>query len=209
MDHKNGQSLVEFAIIVPILIFFTIGIFEVGHALRNQFVLINISRETARFATRQDYLTIKNDSVIGYDAVVSHSLTSSAGQLKNFDYNSGSAGIIISNIIVSISPTNCLSSTFNILHPDITGNEYLKYQTSNKYQSKIDYDKTAIEAAQKDLKISCGIYDRGAIVKNNHIVIIEVFYDSYQLIGFPLIKNNFTDPIPLYSKTVMRKIKGR
>ena len=52
----KGQSLVEMAIITPLLIFFMLGIFEVGWALRNYLVLVNVNREITRFAVRPGYL---------------------------------------------------------------------------------------------------------------------------------------------------------
>ncbi len=60
---KRGQSLVEMAIIIPILIFFLIGVFEVGAALRNYIVLVNVNREITRFAVRPGYMNFKPDEV--------------------------------------------------------------------------------------------------------------------------------------------------
>ncbi|MBN1218865.1 MAG: pilus assembly protein, partial [Anaerolineae bacterium] len=41
---EQGQSLVEMAIITPLLIFLLLGVFEVGNAVRNYMVLVNVNR---------------------------------------------------------------------------------------------------------------------------------------------------------------------
>ena len=48
--HDEGQSLVEFAILLPILMAVVIGIFEFGRAWNTQQVLTNAAREGVRLA---------------------------------------------------------------------------------------------------------------------------------------------------------------
>jgi hypothetical protein len=53
MDRKEkerGQSLIEIAIILPILLLLLLGVAEVGIGLRNYLVVVNANREGARFA---------------------------------------------------------------------------------------------------------------------------------------------------------------
>jgi len=52
----TGQGLVEFAIALPLLVFLLIGLFEVGHAIRTYLVLVNVTREGARFLARTEYV---------------------------------------------------------------------------------------------------------------------------------------------------------
>lgn len=53
---EAGQSLVEMMIATPLLIFLMIGVFEVGWALRNYLILVNVSREITRFSVRPGYM---------------------------------------------------------------------------------------------------------------------------------------------------------
>jgi Flp pilus assembly protein TadG len=48
-----GQSLVEFAILIPVLMVVVVGIFEFGRAWNTQQVLTNAAREGARLAVIQ------------------------------------------------------------------------------------------------------------------------------------------------------------
>lgn len=98
LQSKKGQSLVEIAIIAPILIFIMIGVFEVGYALRSQLVIVQASREAARFASRPDYLDLERGD-IGYELVVTHARTSIANQI-DYDGFVADSAIVISNIVV-------------------------------------------------------------------------------------------------------------
>jgi hypothetical protein len=81
--NKRGQSLVEMAIVAPLLIIMLIGVFEVGWALRGYLVLANVNRESARYATKSGRLdfSVKDPAVVGYDEVLSHTSVSLARQL--------------------------------------------------------------------------------------------------------------------------------
>ena len=149
-NPAKGQSLVETAVIMPILIFMMIGVIEVGWVLRNYLVLVNLDRELARFAIRPGYLdfSIKDTEEVGYNLVLSHTQTIS-GQL-NADFDSNTT-LIISHMVVDTGlpcerdkitdPTVCTcddfvdedlnynaDNTFTyddiILHPKTPGFEY-------------------------------------------------------------------------------------
>ena len=49
-DKERGQSLIEIAIILPILLLLLLGVAEVGMGLRNYLVVVNANREGARYA---------------------------------------------------------------------------------------------------------------------------------------------------------------
>jgi hypothetical protein len=60
LGREQGQSLVEMMIFTPLLIFFLIGVFEVGSALRTYLVMVNVNREITRFSVRPGYLNFAN-----------------------------------------------------------------------------------------------------------------------------------------------------
>jgi hypothetical protein len=43
----------------------------------------------------------------------------------------------------------------------------------------------------------------------NSVVIVEMMYDQPQLLGVPVVSNRFTDPVPLYTHTMMRVTVSR
>ena len=52
LKRTEGQSLVELAMTLPLLLLMFIGLIEVGAALRNYLVIVNANREGVRFAAR-------------------------------------------------------------------------------------------------------------------------------------------------------------
>jgi len=49
--HHPGQSLVEFALILPLFVLFIIGVFELGRAFFSYIAITNAAREGARVVT--------------------------------------------------------------------------------------------------------------------------------------------------------------
>jgi hypothetical protein len=102
VGRQRGQSLVEVAIIAPILIFFLIGIFEVGYALRNYVVLTNVNREITRFGVRPGYVDFSTRDQIAtdYQRVRDYALTALADQYDLSFENTGNATLIVSHVVI-------------------------------------------------------------------------------------------------------------
>ena len=79
----RGQSLVETALIAPLLLLMFLGVIEVGWALRGYLVLLNANREATRFAARGTYLDFSQPNIedVGYELVLQHALDSLSDQL--------------------------------------------------------------------------------------------------------------------------------
>ena len=58
----RGQSLLEFALALPVLLILFLGLIEVALALRAQLVLTNANREAARYASRGSLPTSRSPS---------------------------------------------------------------------------------------------------------------------------------------------------
>jgi Flp pilus assembly protein TadG len=52
LKRREGQSLVELAMTLPLLLLMFVGLVEIGAALRNYLVVVNANREGVRFAAR-------------------------------------------------------------------------------------------------------------------------------------------------------------
>jgi len=50
LENEKGQSLVEFALVVPLLLLLVVGIFEFGRAWMTRNVMTGAAREAARIA---------------------------------------------------------------------------------------------------------------------------------------------------------------
>lgn len=234
-QNKKGQSLVEIAIAMPILMFLLIGVFEVGSALRSYLVLVNVNREITRFAIRPGYLdfSTENSILASYQSVLDWAHTSNTTQLDlDFDDTTGSSTLIVSHIVAdtgmpceNINDPECNNCddfldpahpTFSvddiIIHPGIEGMGYQAESfgpaatSTGSKTTRVNYNTLATELAQQNNKFNCEILKRGGVPSANNVIVTEVFHDQPQLFGFPLISNPFTDPVPLYTHTVMRLI---
>jgi hypothetical protein len=107
---EAGQSLVEMMIATPLLIFMMIGVFEVGWALRNYLVLVNVSREITRFAVRPGYMNFSTSADVeaSFDRVRGWVDTTISGQIPldftetdgdGDGFGDGNATVIISHIV--------------------------------------------------------------------------------------------------------------
>lgn len=211
-NNEHGQSLVEMALVTPLLLLMFLGLFEVGYVLRNYLVITNITREAARFATKPNNLTITDTEATGYETIVKHSITSASGQLHNELYKPGESGLVISNIIASVTMTDCEYNNYHVIYPGEFGREDLSYSTAPQYTSRLDYLREAQKVGERHRDIACRYRDANGQplgIPQEHVVIVEMFYTSHQLLGVPIISNQLSDPIPLYSKAVMRKTTGR
>ena len=103
LQNKKGQSMVEVAVALPLLLMMFLGVFEVGWAVRSYVVMVNTNRETARFAVKNNVLdfSIKDPETVGYHEVLTHTMFSVAAQVP-FDLvgDEPNASMILSHIVV-------------------------------------------------------------------------------------------------------------
>jgi hypothetical protein len=228
-DSRRGQSLVEMAIAMPILVLMFIGVFEVGWALRGYLVLSNVNRESARFAVKPTVLNFskKDPATVGYDEVLSHTMSSLARQLPlEFIGPDPNATIIMTHMVIDTgipcanmaacdceedSPTAAqwFADDDLILHPDTPGYSYYVQTYGITRTTRLgegSYQTEAEKLMVENNQLNCTIFKTGSAneISANNLFVAEVYYDQPQLLGVPLISNPLTDPIPFYAHTAMR-----
>jgi Flp pilus assembly protein TadG len=77
--HGHGQSMVEFALILPLFVLFIVGIFELGRAFFSFIAISNAAREGARVATFWPGKTTGNNVVTAIETEIGNS------QMVNMD----------------------------------------------------------------------------------------------------------------------------
>lgn len=233
-DDGKGQSLVEMAIITPILIIFLMGILEVGVALRNYLVLINASREVTRFAVRPEYIKpyVEDYNEVGYDTIVQKVLDT-IGEQVFMNFEDGSA-IVVNVIAVDTgypcNPDERAEPIEGDLWPNcdcemVATNPYTPYLILNRninknygfslpisHTSWYDINKLSNEIASNNDVFNCKAMKTATgstVPRHIEVVMVELFYEHHQAFGFPFISNPYTDPIILHATTVMRKSPQR
>ena len=202
--RERGQSVLEFAVILPVLLILLIGVAEMGFALRNYLVVVNASREGGRFAARGRY---SDEDVI--DRVVVAGGVIRAGTpitnvpfLRTEDVHGAepNAGIIVTHVVMSSTGTiDSTSVTFSGVRRDEPGGCRLvepddgvsKDQIGDRHRSATEDIKAMREAEGYEPMI-------------NHIVVVEVFYLHHPLLNSPFVP--LPDPLEMYARTEMRVI---
>ncbi len=177
---NKGQGLVEFALIAPILIFFLLGVFEVGWAIRGYLILINATREAARFAAKPGYL-------VNPMATYEHMQTSLSNQI---DFK-GPLLITVIQVEDYCTGVSTVTTTLQWAYPYTP-------------ESRIDWPETYETLRQAEHQSSCDKASYQWNIQPHQSVFVEAWYEQPQLFGFPLISNPFTDPIPMYEEATFR-----
>lgn len=231
---NKGQSLVEMAIIVPVLIFFLMGILEIGIVLRNYLVLLNANQEVARFTIRPGYLNpeIEEYEQVGYEDALLR-MHDALGEQVFMDFVNESALVI--NVVKVDTGFPCDPDLRE--PPDeedywpncdcelIATQPYTPYIIANglndinyswsvpiSYPTRFDIESFSLNLAQENDQFNCQAMKTAVgadLPRGLEVVIVEMFYQHHQAFGFPLISNPYTDPFLLHTYTIMRRVPFR
>lgn len=92
-ENNRGQSLIEFALILPVLVLIIYGVFDLGRAFYAVITIANASREGARYMTRH---------VVVMDLSVNNSLNLVKDQIKQ---EAAGGGLTLDDTLITI---NCV-----------------------------------------------------------------------------------------------------
>lgn len=233
MSSLKGQALVETAIIAPIIIFIMVGVFEVGWALRGYLVLINADREAARFAARPAYLKYDDET---YNNIVAHGIQAMSGQLSFTKTGTIIISVVRIDPQWPCDPSkrtqdahikcDCKEASTSpysqtlIISPLTNPTSTFTYPYTSAKVSAIDFSdilnlKSHHVGSETDNfnLVELNRYMACQAMLNNYKplidteVFVEMFYGQPQLVGFPIISNPFTDPVPMYASTTFRVVE--
>jgi len=198
--RKNGQGLVELAIMLPILLILLFGLIEMGFGLRNYLIVVNAAREGGRFAARGRYTD--------RDSATQTIASSGVIRVNNADVsflrpqgNDPNVGVIVreflmddvGEIIESTSYVTGVISAGGGVLPISIDDSLIDPAHILDVHSDITQDINDIREAN--------MYARS----ENRIVTVEVFYMHHPLGSFiPL-----PDPWNMYARSVNRIVTGR
>lgn len=218
---KNvGQSFVELAIVLPVLLFLLIAFVEVGAVIYNYLSLLDVVREAARFAAERDPEILTGDmssypiSACEDDALHYYLDTACVVIGTNFNQditlNPSTDDIAISvftidnNIVTDRKPNDgdgvwSLYSDNWTKNCDGTFNSNTPYFPQGVGNNWTVYSTPTVGAGTPTpdfAAVAGGLSDKG-------IVLVEIYYCHHQLLNLPLISDLIPNPIPLHAFSVM------
>jgi hypothetical protein len=224
-EKTRGQSLVEFTIMAPLLLIMLSGLIEFGLALNVYLDLIDTAREAARAASDWDPLgggSYVQDFYVGAGYRAESSLLQ-AGQI---DLPEATANDNL-EIIISVFSIDNSKTVVARYPPTITDNRVgqVDYSSIGKKGGNI---KCGLKSPNNNggsggWRYYCAGYDTSSTmtfaskfsmsdVQNRldtlsfpppatGVVLVEVFYNYYQLLSLPWLKPFVPDPIVLHAYT--------
>lgn len=194
--EERGQSVVELALLLPLLVLIAIGVVEVGYAMRNYMVVGTAAREGIRFAARGRF----TDMDIARQAVTAGGM-SNINEGTPFLRTSGSdpnTGIIITHIpvrddgtviskTVYVTGTICLSDTRAIETND----------------SRVTIDTVVSRTVQTTINVNDLRESEGYERLDSEVVFLELFYCHDTLWASQYVP---AGPWPMYIRSSMRVV---
>ena len=220
--EERGQSIVEIAIILPVLLILLFGLVEVGFGLRNYLLVVNANREAARFAARGRF----SDAQVG-DRLVSAGGVERIGQVDlpflRTHGDRANTGIILTHVHVEaggdvISHTAWFSGVVPVEDGAVVPPAF-------QYPGRTDIRRIGLRddlgsPLSADTRISMTevlARHQGSTVAinavreandfdpmDNHVVIVETYYMHH-----PLGKDLLPDPWLMYTHMEIRLVADR
>jgi len=196
--RRRGQSLTEFAILLPLLLIMLTGLIEFGFLLNDYLDLIDAAREVARFAADEDPLhdetgawntdpTNATEPAGFYDRIWTNTdrAMTMGGQLA---LNSATDDVVVS--LFSIN-----SDTVSARYPLLSGGNGGENGWSRWGNHTSNFSSAAVQTIVTDSIAS----NAGALPPNTGVVMVEVFYDYNMLMALPWITAFVPNPVTLHA----------
>ncbi len=219
---SRGQSLVEFTIMAPLLLMMLSGLIEFGFALNVYLDLIDTAREAARAASDWDPLgggTYNQDFYVGAGYRAESSLLQ-AGQI---DLPAATSTDDL-EIIISVFSINSNKQVVARYPPTVTDNRMgqVDFPSLGKKGGNIKCGLVGSNGGSGGWRYYCAGYPSGFAFSSKFtignvqdrlntltgmtppgtgVVVVEVFYNYYQMLGLPWLKPFVPDPITLHAYT--------
>ncbi|MBN1487676.1 MAG: pilus assembly protein [Anaerolineae bacterium] len=221
---EKGQSVVEFAMVVPLLILLMLGIAEVGYAFYSYMVLANANREAVRFAARGRYTA---QDVTDRVLIAGGTHQKPDGSFESNLRTTGTDANI--GIIVTYIP---IDSDGNLDLDDIEANLAGVTQQDDEIKAIEGGDTRVTGDVLAEYQNKYGPITRSINTyrnsenyepQNNEVVIVETFMLHERLFDFelnlfagdntapndPTFSAIIPNPLPLYFRSAMRVMRSR
>ncbi len=228
-DNERGQSLVELAIIMPLLLLIFLGLIEVGWFLAVHLNLLQFSREAARYGVREGVMNFSTPALaeVGYGQVSGHLQEIIRGSIISdtfifMDPISNTGTVVISRYDVQAN-VPCTTSPCPVECPKVTSDMW--YQQDDQIVTWLENplfirryglpvedhtDPVAIgnEMLFGDVRLNCTQEKRGEDFGGpDQALLVEIYYEQPQLFNFPLFF--WVGPFPHHVSTQMRLVRSQ
>jgi hypothetical protein len=216
---ERGQSLLELAVILPVLLILLMGLVEVGYALRDYLIVVNAAREGCRFAARGRF----SPESVGARVVSAGGIVRVGNPaadvpfLRTYGSPDPNTGIIATYIPMDSegNVTSTISSDCSNPAPIAVTHCYSGVLPSGAGgvrailagDSKVSLARIVERHGPSTASISAMREAAGYERMSNHIVVVEVFFMHHPLWNNPFVP--LPDPWMMHAQTEMRVVTDR
>lgn len=222
--NERGQSLVELAIVMPLLLLIFLGVIEIGWFLAVHLNLLQFSREAARFGVREGVMNFSTPETTeaGYDQISAHLREIVRASIMSDTLIFGgqvtpTAAVVFSRYDVQAAvpctanpcPVACSKVTPDMWYQQddqiITWLEKPAFIRRYGLTVEDQVDPVAISNRMlaDNVRLNCEREKRGDVFGwSDQAFLVEIYYDQPQLFDFPLF--SWVGPFPHHVSTQMR-----
>lgn len=213
--QNRGQSFVELAIVLPLLLFLLVGFVEVGAIIYHYLSMLDVAREAARFASEHDPAVLEGPGAGGYcedDELHfyqdSACVIVGAGFNPNLELDPATDDVTISvftiddNIVTDRLP-NDGDGVWSLYAENWTKNcdgtlrSTTPFMQDSEVETIIDLPTPTTGAGTPTPSAGSGApQDKGR-------VLVEVYYCHDQLLNLPILSQLLANPVPLHAYAFM------
>lgn len=213
---RKGQSFVELAIVLPLLLFMLIGFIEVGALVYGYLNLVDSAREAARFASEHDPEILESPGPAGHcEDDKLHFYHDTACLVTDSEFNPG-LSLDPATDDVTISVFWIENNDFDLSAPD--GDKRLPAdgdgvwsRYSENWTRNCDGSLNSTTPFYQDLDVNNKLETLTANAgpgtptppPDKGMVLVEVYYCHHQLLGLPLLNQLIPNPIRLHAFSIM------
>jgi len=223
---SHGQSFVELALVLPVLLLMLLGLVEVAFFISRYLDVLDLTREAARFASMRDPFSTTGDLDCSttdnlnffYDTSCMMSPSSGSASCPNPQYCNGfnryiDLDLTTDDVVISvftITGGDTIADQFP--HPngywalsnvDFAANKDLNFtgpltdNFKNNCQGDVTRSHPYFTDAQVKSKMLTGAPD------NKGYVAVEIYYCHEQVLGIPIVTDLIPNPIQIHAYTIM------
>lgn len=188
-QKSKAQSLVEFAITLPILLILLSGVVEFGFALNYYLSLIDATREAARFFSDQDPFTRDANGAISGDNAAFYA-NAAAMVRASLDPQVVDPSFQGRRIVLDPTMDDVIVQVYSS-----SGGAVTSHPSTGPYRMYANFSPIFTTQAIQE-RLTAGAPNAG-------ILVVEVHYNYHQVLALPWITMFVPDPMVLRAYTIM------
>jgi hypothetical protein len=213
LQGNQGQSLVELALTLPLLLIMFAGLVEIGAALRDYLVLVNANREGVRFAARGRWFDTDDEVNYIFDRVVAAAGIEQRGDDLVRFLRPLPIGELEPNTTVAVTYIQVPDQVDDVggltnEPAEVVGMWYSPtVQIFDTHVTRINANAMAEEARQANYEFNEQYFINDQLLdipSEDNLVIVETWLEHEQLLKLPIFTELLPERFTLYARSVMR-----